>query len=68
MHLNLKGLKGAGMDLSSAHFQHTKKREYPPPFSFSIYRYIPLTQRRGFLTPQQFSNKKGISYFSGKDL
>ena len=39
--------KRCRFDISSAHFQHTKKRGYPPPFYIQIYRYIPLTQRRG---------------------
>ena len=41
------------MDSVSAHFQHTKKRGYPPPFTYLFNRYIPLTQRRAFLTFQK---------------
>ena len=47
--MDLKGLKGTGRDLSSAHFQHTQKRGVPTTFHNQLNTYIPATQRRGFL-------------------
>jgi len=34
MQLGLKGLKGAGRDLRSAHFEHTKKKESTRAFLY----------------------------------